>query len=263
MKSARVSPGSGTQAIGRAATLLRQIATRGRLGLGLNELARRTQIDKGTAHRILAGLVRERLVEQRPSNRRYITGPLLFELALANPMFLELQQKAAQPLERIAARFRLSSSLHLRSGFDAVCAWVAGRPPYRGASIVLGRRRPLIATSAGVAILIALPREEALAIAKTNLRSVDGAGAADRQALMRMLERSMGLGYAVNDNNVVPGIGGISVPLLDAGNAPFASISVAGPSDEIRPKTAGILEALRQESPIIESEARRLFAEIA
>ena len=77
---------AGTQSLGRSIRLMRVLATRGEIGWRLSDLAAACGLDKGTAHRILASLVQERLVRQRPGDRRYLPGPLLFELSLALPL---------------------------------------------------------------------------------------------------------------------------------------------------------------------------------
>jgi len=44
-------PRSGTQSLERGALLLKELAARGTLGWRLSDLAKRCELDKGTAHR--------------------------------------------------------------------------------------------------------------------------------------------------------------------------------------------------------------------
>src|ERR1700712_568460 len=76
-------PSSGTQSIQRAALLLRLLASHHRTGLRLVELYRKAELERPTAHRILHGLVAERLVMQDQASKRYFLGPLLYEIGLA------------------------------------------------------------------------------------------------------------------------------------------------------------------------------------
>src|SRR5690606_23605003 len=73
---------TGTQAIARAAALLRALAAHGQTGYRLADLSRQLQMERPTVHRILRRLVEERLVEQDPRTRRYRLGPLIYELSL-------------------------------------------------------------------------------------------------------------------------------------------------------------------------------------
>ena len=75
---------SGTQSIERAVRVLTEVTARSRFGWRPTDLAARCGLDRGTTHRILACLVRERLVQQRAVDGHYLPGPLLFELALSH-----------------------------------------------------------------------------------------------------------------------------------------------------------------------------------
>jgi DNA-binding IclR family transcriptional regulator len=59
----------GTQSIERAVALLKELSARGTFGWRLSDLAAHCNLDKGTAHRILNCLQRERLVQQRGPGR--------------------------------------------------------------------------------------------------------------------------------------------------------------------------------------------------
>jgi DNA-binding IclR family transcriptional regulator len=85
---------SGTQSLTRSIKLMRVLATRGEIGWRLSDLAAACGLDKGTAHRILASLVKERLVQPRPDDRRYLPEPLLYELGLSLPGHHEFQAAA-------------------------------------------------------------------------------------------------------------------------------------------------------------------------
>lgn len=117
---------SGTQSIERAVQLLKELAARGEFGRRLFDLATHCELDRGTTHRILACLVRERLVQQHPTSRRYVPGPLLFELGLSLPAYATFQAACSVPLHRVAKRLGGASLLYLRSGSEFVCAARAG-----------------------------------------------------------------------------------------------------------------------------------------
>jgi DNA-binding IclR family transcriptional regulator len=84
------------------------------------------RIDKGSAHRLLACLIRERLVEQRPTDRRYLLGPLVWELGLSVPGHFESRDSCRERLAAVARRFGGLAFLMVRSGKSAFapCALV-------------------------------------------------------------------------------------------------------------------------------------------
>ena len=84
-RSPQPSLSHDTQSIERALRILRELAARGEFGWRLSDLAARCEVDKGTVHRVLSCLVRERFVQQRSTDKHYFPGPMLYELGLSLP----------------------------------------------------------------------------------------------------------------------------------------------------------------------------------
>ena len=253
---------SGTQSIERAVQVLRALATRGRHGWGLWDLAARCGLSRATTHRILACLVRERLAQRRGGDRHYLPGPLVFELSLSMPAYAEFQAACNAPLARLSRRFGAQAILYLRSGSDWVCAAYVGREVYLGGGLEIGTRRPLLSTAGGVAILIALPRAEAAAIIAENRRQMEHLGAPVVGRLEKMVRRSEGLGCAFNEGDSNPGVHAFGLPLRGEGGAGavFGSLVLSGHAQDFPPaRAAEVLAALREEAGLIESEAARIF----
>jgi len=250
---------SGTQSIGRAIALLREVAARGHFGWQLGDLAVRCGLDKGTTHRMLAHLKRERMVTQRAADRRYLPGPLLFELGLALREHGAFLEGCAAPLERVARRLNAVALLCLRSGVDFVCAARAGALPEQSLSIQVGTRRPLLSSSAGIAILLVLPKDEAREILEQN-RQVLRRGGVSLPAMERMWRQSQARGLGANEQDMVPGWNAYAVAIRDAREVAFASLMVAGPADGFalaaRPE---IFETLEQTAAKLGRECARLL----
>jgi DNA-binding IclR family transcriptional regulator len=219
---------SGTQSIERAVRVLTEVTARSRFGWRPTDLAARCGLDRGTTHRILACLVRERLAQQRAIDGHYLPGPLLFELALSLPAYDALRRQCEPILARIARRARGYALLSVRSFDDAVCIASAGVPAYLGTAFDVGTRRPLVAIAAGVAILMALPRAQAQAIVLRELPMLP-----DRKSLARMWRRSLALGCAANVGYTARGVNAVAVPLRDPDGSPFASLAVAASASEL------------------------------
>ena len=149
----------GTQSIQRSVLLLKAVAERRDIGWRLGDLAQYCCLEKTTAHRMLKCLVAERLLRQRSEDRRYIPGPLLFELATSLPAYMGFRDAVHADLESIARRLNSIAFLHLRAGNEAVCIDRAGNASVNPLTVI-GTRRPLTLSTAGVAILIAMSRRE-------------------------------------------------------------------------------------------------------
>ena len=251
---------SGTQSLGRAMVLLRELAARGQFGWGLGDLAARCGLDKGTAHRLLAHLKRERMVQQRAGDRRYVAGPMLYELGLARRDYTAFQQAARAPLERLVTRLGEVAFLFLRSGNDFVCAACAGTLPVKSLSIEVGTRRPLVSSAGGVAILVAMPTEEARTVIAQNLAAMSRFGGLSIASLERMLRQSQRQDLGVNEQNVMPGWNAYALAVRDASGAPFASLMVAAPAHRLSlADHPHLMDVLAAETKVLGSEAARLL----
>jgi DNA-binding IclR family transcriptional regulator len=251
---------SGTQTLERGARLLRELAARGTVGWRLSDLARRCELDKGTAHRLLACFVRERLVRRRRGDRRYVPGPLLFELSLALPAYAAFQAAAARQLAATADLLDAYAFLCLRSGSDFVCAANTGGASAKALEHDVGLRRPLVVSAGGMAILVALPADEAAQVVAENLRRVKAAGEVRVKAIERMLRRSQAHGCGVHLSDIVPGVNTFAVAIRDAAGMPFASLSVAGRADELPlARLPGIVPTLEQAARDIAAQAATLL----
>lgn len=253
----------GTQSVTRAVRLMRTLAMRGQFGWRLSDLAAACDVDKGTAHRILACLVDERLVQQRASDRHYFPGPLLYELGLSLPGYGSLQRSCEARLAAFAKRMNGIALLLLRSGNEYVCSVRAGTIELRELLVYPGTRRPLFTSVGGVAIWQTLPAAEAQAVLHDNIeQEVAKRGSARLEALRQMRERSQRHGFGVNLGDVVPGLHAFAVPVAGPDGRVLASVCLMGPAeylgetrlDEVR----GELETL---SRAIEVDAQQLALE--
>lgn len=250
---------SGTQSLTRSVKLLRMVATRGEMGWRLSDLAAACELDKGTAHRMLASLVKERLVQQRPGDHRYLPGPLLYELGLCLPGHHEFHAAAEIHLVSLARRMNGATLLLLRSGYEYVCSLRAGPSRLPGLMVERGTRRPLFTSVGGVAIIQTMSEAEAAEVLKNNIeQEVAKRGDARLAALLSMRERSARHGFGVNLGDVVGGIHAFAVPLFDPDARAFASLCLMGTSDGFPETRMGEIRAeLDSEAKLLEDDAAR------
>ncbi|HEY4372183.1 MAG TPA: IclR family transcriptional regulator [Burkholderiales bacterium] len=242
----------GTQSIARAMALARAVASRPLLGWRLTDLAAHCGLDKGTAHRMLTALSRERMVQQREADRHYVPGPLLFELGLALPHLSAFQAACEAALTRLARRHGAVMFMYLLSGEEFVCAVRVGTTALKGLSIEVGTRRPLAVSAIGAAMLAALPQPRQARTIAANLKQVASFGAARLAGVERMVRRSRRHGYGINLADVVPGINAYGVPLFDARGQVFAAIGFAAAVQDFPRARSGEAEAM------LLAEARRI-----
>jgi DNA-binding IclR family transcriptional regulator len=235
---------TGTQALSRGIKLMRMIASRPQSGWRLSDLATACDQDKATVHRMLACLVEERLVEQREADRRYMPGPLMYELGLALPSHAQFQQRVEVLIQNCARRMSGIVLFMVRSGNEYVCSARAGTLPLAGLMVYPGTRRPLFTSAGGVAILQTLPADEAREILLDNVeQEIKSHGTVRLEVLQKMREDSDMHGFGVNRGIVVPGVYAFGMPVRNKQDAAFASLCLVG-TPELYDAVA--LETLRE-----------------
>jgi DNA-binding IclR family transcriptional regulator len=249
---------SGTQSLTRSIKLLRVLATRGEIGWRLSDLAAACGLDKGTAHRMLSALVNERLVQQRAGDKRYLPGPLLYELGLSMPSQHAFQAAAEALLGPWARRMNGNALLLLRSGNEYVCSVRTGPSKLPGLMVDLGTRRPLFTSVGGIAILQTLTADEAREALENNVaQEVGQRGEARLAMLQSMRDRSARHGFGVNLGDVVGGLHAFAVPVRSPDSKAFAALCLMGTAEHF-PESR--IEPLRGE---LEGMARALELEAA
>ncbi len=251
-------PRQGTQAIHRAALLVRVIASRSRTGLRLTELVQHSRLERSTARRILKCLIDEGLVLQDGESRRYFLGPLVFELGLAAAPQFNLVDVCRLSLQRIAEKTGDTVFLTVRSGYDSVCIDRREGPfPIRTLTLDVGTRRPLGAGAGGIALLMLLPDEAVGNIVKANALRYGAYSNLNVPSLLRMVKRSRERGYAVNDVHITPGASSVGLPVVNRWGHPFAAISVGAIMSRMTEERQNEIAAvLRAEVRILEQTLR-------
>ena len=94
----------GTQAIRRAAAILRRLGKGGTQGVELAEITQALHLPRSTTHRILKCLVEEGLVRHDTARRRYFAGPLTYELGLTVTGTAAGVARSPAAVDRVAPR---------------------------------------------------------------------------------------------------------------------------------------------------------------
>jgi len=223
---------SGAQTVLRAVALLKVLATKPQQGWRLIDLAAACSLDSATAHRILKNLAAQRLVSRDPSRRRYLPGPMLFELGLAYPQPLQLIRAIRRPLSALASEFRAVGTLWLRSATDVVCADRMGHLKTR-VFVDVGTRRPLASMAPGISILLELPRAERQALITENLQRMNQLFPGRLREFRNMIARSERAGFGVAFDDLVQGLYSVGAPIMTAEGEPVAALCLIGTTSEV------------------------------
>lgn len=220
-------PTRGAQSLRRALSVLRVVASGREEGLPLSEVVQATGLTRPTAHRLVSVLMEEGIVERRSKSKRYAIGHQVPELALARRSRSTLLVTAERHLLELSREVGDTVFLTIRTGLDALCvARLIGAHPIQVLSIEVGARRPLGVSSAGIAILAALPSAEARQIIYKN-QTRFGSYRTNSTIALDQIAAARRMGYGVHHIGLVPGTKAISASIRESNGRPLAAITVA------------------------------------
>jgi len=249
----------GTQVIQRVATLLRLLAAKARSGMRLVDLERAAQLERGTTHRLLQGLIAEGFVIQDRPSRRYFLGPALYEMGIAAAPHLQLRDICHPFVRAISGSTGDTAFLMVRSGFDCVCMDRSeGEFPIKAFSVEVGRRRPFGIGTSSVAMLSKLHPEEVERICAANdARCTEFLPRYCAQRLRQRVAAARAQGYAAGSVLEVPEIRGVAAAICDGAGRPLAALGVSAISSRL----SGAREA--EVAAMLVDAVRQIEAELA
>lgn len=202
----------GTQAIRRAASILRHIARTPQSGATLREISEAMDLSRSTTHRILKCLVGEKLVSQSQDAKRYSIGELAAELGLAVTARRDAILIWRSVLESIAKNTGVTTYLMARSGSDCVCLDKAeGNTVVRVIPVEVGQRRPLGVGAGATALLSSLQDKECQAIISALEPHLHRFSRLSGDELREAVDMARSTGFAESWGNVVESVYGLGV----------------------------------------------------
>lgn len=220
----------GTQAIARAARLLRLVTAAGSDGASLQELAIAADLSRSTAHRLLSALKSEGLVDRDGASTRWMPGPELFLMGSVAAARYDVTALARDIVRSLAVKTEESAFLSVRRADETVCLLrEEGSFPIRSFVLSEGVRFPLGVTSAGLAILAFLPDHDVDAYLERHPELESSWGRAHGQRPLRTrLAETKERGYAVNPGLIVEGSWGLGAAVFDRSGRPEWALSLTG-----------------------------------
>jgi DNA-binding IclR family transcriptional regulator len=222
---------AGPRTLRRGLQVLAALRDHGADGLCVTDLARYTGIQRPTIYRLMAALMEAGLAHPVAGTKRYRA---------------QLAQDAGAPeadprlrmtlpaLRRLAARTGDAVFLVVRDGDESVSLHrEIGGYPVQILATYAGKRQPLGVGSGGMALLAALPDEEARGIVERNAAHLDEYGGMTSHEMLRLIENTRSRGYSVVGNHAVRGALGVGCALLDEEGAPVLAISVTAIIDRM------------------------------
>jgi IclR family transcriptional regulator, acetate operon repressor len=226
MTEASRSAGS-VQSVDRALALLETLAgAEGPMGVG--ELAERTGLAQGTAHRLLHGLQLRGYV-RHDASRKYSVGTAA--LRLGDAAQRSLARSARPYLAELVDVSGETANLAVLEGDDVVYVAQVPSPHTLRMFAEVGRHVPPHSTAVGKVLLAAMARERALALLRrTGLPRRTDATITDLEAFAAELDDVREQGWAADEEEQEAGVRCVAVP-VGSGDQVLAAVSLSGPAE--------------------------------
>lgn len=218
----------GTQAIRRAAAVLRHAASSGAHGVSLRQVSQATGLSRSTAHRIVKCLMDEALLDYDEASRRYIVGDLVFELGLSAGTRSRDILRWRPLVDLLARNCGATAYLMGRSGFESVCLYKAeAGSVLRAIPVEVGQRRPLGVGAAATALLAAASDADVERILAAISPHLDAFPRLTAEQIRANVEGARAAGLMESRSFVVDGVYGMGMALpMPTHNATLA-VSIA------------------------------------
>lgn len=198
--------------------------------LGVTELSKRLKLHKNNVFRLLATLESRGYIEQNKATENYRLGLKSLELGQTFIKQMGLLRQAKPILERLVKDCNETSYVAIfKEGFIVYLDVVETDLTVRVVSRV-GSRLPAYCTASGKVHLAAMSDEEIEEILPAQLQRYTPNTITDRQVLKKHLEQVAEQGYAIDDEEMDPGVRCIAAPIRDYTRRIVGAVSISGPS---------------------------------
>jgi IclR family pca regulon transcriptional regulator len=229
--------------------------------LGIADIAEELGMSRSTTHRYVTTLLALGYLEQGRS-RKYRLGLRVTDLGMSALNSTGLREHVHPFLEELRERTGYTIGLAVLDGaeilyVDSARSWRrTERDTDRG--LTPGTRMPAYCTAMGKVLLAYLPGEvRNELIAQMQLERNSPSTITSKQTLRTELERIVENGYALNDQELRPGLQAIAAPVRDESREVIASVGIAASPEAI--SLAELVDAL---NPHLISTAARISSRL-
>jgi IclR family KDG regulon transcriptional repressor len=243
---------SGSQSLERGLDILEMIAAEG-ADVGVRELARRSALSPTIVQRLISSLARRGYIEKNSDTARYRLGHQSLALGASGEGAFDYVVAARRELERLAHEHHLNGFVSVLRGGRAIYLLAVQADGPVAIKVSPGSEMPLHSTSAGKVLLAALGDGEARKLLGTRkLAAITPQTITDPAFLVGSLARVRRQGFAIVNEENIPGVLSVGAPIRDRTGSVVAALSVAFP----KYLDAGL--SLQSAEPLVTGAAQRI-----
>lgn len=199
---------------------------------GVTEISRKMGFEKSMVHRMLNTLKAKHYVRQNPDNLKYSNSYKLYEIGQNVLRRAGLPKMALRFMNELAAAAPQGSvNLAVREGGEAVYVEKVESAATIAVSLKIGQSLPLYCSATGKALLMFQARDQVRHLINSMSMEKHTANTiVDAEALLEELDKARERGFAIDDQEHLPGIRCAAAPVFDGRGQTIAALSVSSPA---------------------------------
>jgi len=235
-------------AVQKAFGLLKLVAESNR-GLGTSELAKCLGFSKSTTHGLIQALVKTGALSESPQRKTYFLGPAIVDLAFKSRNYFRVGEKAQPVIEELRDRIGETIFLGVLSRSHGIIVATAEASNPLNISSSPGTTVPLLAGAVGKIFLAGFSDDQVLdIIGEKGLPQFTAHSIVSEAAYLTELSRVRKLGYALDNEEYLPGVKAVAVGLGNLRGLPLALWAVGFAGTMTQDKMPGIIKKIHAAS---------------
>ncbi|MGD2187869.1 MAG: IclR family transcriptional regulator [Desulfobacterales bacterium] len=207
----------GAPSVKKAFAILSAISS-ARKGLGVSELAKNLKMAKSTVHGMTSALEELGAVMRDPLTKKYKLGFTLLEIGRSAYGQVDLKTSARPVLEELMEKTRTSVFLGILNWDHVTIMDMVESSQDLKITAPVGTTIPMFAGAVGKVFLASMDDEQALKIVKSKgLPRFTDNSIVDTTLYFQELKQVKEKGFAVDDEEYIPGVRAVASPLMGLG----------------------------------------------
>ena len=207
----------GAPSVKKAFAILSAISS-SKDGLGVSDLAKKLKMAKSTVHGMTSALEELGAVMRDPLTKKYKLGFTLLEIGRSAYSQIDLQTSTRPVTEELMEKTRTSIFLGILNWRQVTILDIVESRQDLNITAPVGSTIPLFAGAVGKVFLASMPEEQAAKIVKSKgLPRFTDNSIVDMDLYFNELRQVREKGYAVDDEEYIPGVRAVASPLIGLG----------------------------------------------
>jgi len=196
--------------------------------LSLSQVADRTDLDISSSQRFIHTLVTLGYLIKGPYTKKYELSPKLLDFSYRFLISNEMVQRAAPYVRQLGEETEEVTNLMVMDNTDIICAMRIASRHMLAPNVMVGTRFPAYCTAPGLAMLAAMPFDEAKAtLLRSNLVSYTPHTIKDLDLILARLVAISDVGFARAEGELYMGDISTAAAIVNGAGFPIGAVSVS------------------------------------